>query len=281
MLLYYFVVNKNMVKSDLWIKDQLVLALEFCIKHVNYINSKGGTTFGRNQKTPEAKRIWREYQELKKLINQISEENGLSIKNTNSISMHIRTFQGYENSLKGKKGGLKHFKGAIEVWEEYNNYGKIYLNNNSILIKNYYNYKQKKKVNAKTKSNKVYDKVGVLEGTVVERLVKERERDPKVKEMKEADFIKKHSKLYCENCKVILEMKYVWLKDCECKQCINKEPHGARGYEVHHELPLFVISKPRRTLLKDVLLLCPNCHSMVHRSKQHYLTKKQLKQITV
>ncbi|MFM8998348.1 MAG: HNH endonuclease, partial [Candidatus Limnocylindrus sp.] len=37
--------------------------------------------------------------------------------------------------------------------------------------------------------------------------------------------------------------------------------------EVHHLAPLFIDDQPRRTTMSDLLLLCSNCHRMVHRSK--------------
>ncbi len=37
--------------------------------------------------------------------------------------------------------------------------------------------------------------------------------------------------------------------------------------EVHHLTPLFADSQPRKTTLNDLLLICSNCHRMVHRSK--------------
>ena len=37
--------------------------------------------------------------------------------------------------------------------------------------------------------------------------------------------------------------------------------------EVHHLAPLFSDSQPRRTTLDDLLLVCSNCHRMIHRTK--------------
>lgn len=56
--------------------------------------------------------------------------------------------------------------------------------------------------------------------------------------------------------------------------------YGDRGkdfIEVHHVLPLHA-SGPTRTKLKDLALICANCHRMIHRGAQ-WLTPVQLKEL--
>ena len=37
--------------------------------------------------------------------------------------------------------------------------------------------------------------------------------------------------------------------------------------EVHHVLPLGAQDQPRRTTFADLLLVCSNCHRMIHRTR--------------
>jgi 5-methylcytosine-specific restriction protein A len=89
------------------------------------------------------------------------------------------------------------------------------------------------------------------EGRLLQRQHFVRERDRNLRRKKIADFLKKHPKVYCEVCGFDFEKVY-----------------GERGreyIEVHHTLPLHA-SGETKTKLSDLILLCANCHRMIHRS---------------
>lgn len=78
-----------------------------------------------------------------------------------------------------------------------------------------------------------------------------RERDPKLREQKLKLVSIEGREIACEVCEFNFELTY-----------------GARGrgyIEVHHVTPLHV-SGVVQTLLEDLVLLCSNCHRMIHRS---------------
>ncbi|MFD6197009.1 HNH endonuclease [Mycobacteriaceae bacterium NPDC060252] len=99
------------------------------------------------------------------------------------------------------------------------------------------------------------------EGRLLQRQHFVRERDRKLRRKKIADFLKSHPSVYCEVCRFDFEAVY-----------------GERGreyIEVHHVLPLHYTGETK-TKLGDLVLLCANCHRMVHRSAP-WLTPDELR----
>lgn len=92
---------------------------------------------------------------------------------------------------------------------------------------------------------------GVSEGRILQRQHFARERDPKLRQRKINDFKAKHDhQVYCEVC--LFDFGYFY---------------GERGrdyIEVHHIVPLSE-SGETTNRLKDLVLLCANCHRMIHR----------------
>jgi len=89
-----------------------------------------------------------------------------------------------------------------------------------------------------------------------------RERDPRLRREKLRQVAKAGQPVACEVCGFDFGAVYGSL---------------GNGYiEVHHRLPLHA-SGPRSTKLTDRVLLCSNCHRMIHRSKD-WLTSEQLRE---
>lgn len=89
------------------------------------------------------------------------------------------------------------------------------------------------------------------EGRLLQRQHFVRERDRKLRQRKVADFLKSHPRVFCEVCGFDFESVY--------------GDRGREYIEVHHVLPLHA-SGETKTKLRDLVLLCSNCHRMVHRS---------------
>ncbi|OZD05113.1 HNH endonuclease [Rhodococcus sp. 06-235-1A] len=88
------------------------------------------------------------------------------------------------------------------------------------------------------------------EGRLLQRQHFVRERDRKLRRKKIDNFLETHDRVACEVCGFDPEAVY-----------------GERGREyteVHHVLPLHV-SGETRTKMSDLVLLCANCHRMIHR----------------
>lgn len=79
------------------------------------------------------------------------------------------------------------------------------------------------------------------------------DRSRKIRAAKVEQFKDKYGAVYCENCSFDFSTKY-----------------GLRGdgfIEVHHVIPLAAILPNTITYLSDLMLLCSNCHRMVHRRR--------------
>ncbi|WP_271800548.1 HNH endonuclease [Dietzia maris] len=92
---------------------------------------------------------------------------------------------------------------------------------------------------------------GAQEGRLLQRVHFTRERNPKLRRQKLDDFLKTHDRVHCELCGFDFEARY-----------------GERGrdfIEVHHVVPLHE-SGPTTNKLTDLILVCSNCHRMIHRA---------------
>jgi 5-methylcytosine-specific restriction protein A len=91
------------------------------------------------------------------------------------------------------------------------------------------------------------------------------DRSGPIRTAKVKAFKHQHGNVYCENCAFDFEEKY-----------------GERGkgfIEVHHTQQLAALLPNVVTRLTDLMLLCSNCHRMIHR-KQPLLTPEALREIT-
>jgi 5-methylcytosine-specific restriction protein A len=89
-----------------------------------------------------------------------------------------------------------------------------------------------------------------VEGRVVQRLVNVRERDPKLRNAKIKQARKLTGAIACEACGFDFEKFYGEL--------------GEGFIHVHHRVPLHFSGETESTL-DDLVLVCVNCHQMIHR----------------
>ena len=98
-----------------------------------------------------------------------------------------------------------------------------------------------------------YEDEGFIEGAILEKQHKYKERNPKVVRAKKALVLKEKGYLQCEACDFIFKDKYGEIGD---------------GYiECHHIVPLADIDVQKETKISDLALVCANCHRMLHRKK--------------
>ncbi len=100
------------------------------------------------------------------------------------------------------------------------------------------------------------------EGALLTRLHRYRERNSALVRRKKAAFTKSYGRLYCEACGFDFVKVY-----------------GDRGegfIECHHTIPVSALEAGRKTKLADLVLLCANCHRMVHSNKP-WLSVEQLR----
>jgi len=96
------------------------------------------------------------------------------------------------------------------------------------------------------------DDDGVTEGGLLERLQLRLERNRGIRDKAVAEFRKRHGRVACEACEFDFAARY-----------------GTRGQdyiECHHRVPLSQ-SGVTKTRIQDFVLLCSNCHRMIHRRR--------------
>jgi 5-methylcytosine-specific restriction protein A len=99
------------------------------------------------------------------------------------------------------------------------------------------------------------------EGRVLERLHRTRERSRGLREKKIREALTRGQRLSCEAC----GFDYV-------------QVYGERGagyIECHHTMPLHVVGEGR-TRLRDLALICANCHRVIHKGAS-WLTMDELR----
>ncbi len=93
-----------------------------------------------------------------------------------------------------------------------------------------------------------------------------RERNPKLISQAKENFKQKHSnQLFCEVCGLNFNEKYV--------------ASISDFIEAHHLKPVSQMKEGEKTKIEDIVMVCSNCHSMIHRHKPWLSTKKDLKKI--
>lgn len=102
------------------------------------------------------------------------------------------------------------------------------------------------------------------EGKEQELKHKTRERNQALVKKAKDLFKKKHGRLYCEVCDFDFNKKYGAI--------------GSDFIEAHHTVPISKLSGEVKTKVKDIALVCSNCHRMLHR-KRPWLEMKQLKKL--
>ena len=91
-----------------------------------------------------------------------------------------------------------------------------------------------------------------------------RERNQALIKKAKQNFVKKHGKLFCEVCEFDFEKVYGDI--------------GKGFIEAHHIKPVSDMKENEQTKVEDIIMVCSNCHSMIHRRKP-WLTKSELSKL--
>ena len=105
---------------------------------------------------------------------------------------------------------------------------------------------------------------GFLEGKIIERIHKSRERSYKVINLAKERFLEENGCLSCQVCGFDFEKTYGKL--------------GENFIEGHHIIAVSEMSHDHKTRVEDIALVCSNCHRMIHK-KRPWLKMDELKEI--
>lgn len=225
------------MKPPKWHRDEIILALDL------YYSIEPKEMDHKNPKIIELSEI------LNNLPIHKDRKDNQKFRNANGVGLKLSNFKAIDPDFEGK-GMDRYSKLDREVFFEFKG-----RNDDLKSIAN----QIKETVSNREITQKLYriqdeedDEIqSVREGRVIYKLHKLRERDSKINKKKKSNYLKQNKKLDCEICGFDFYEVYGDL--------------GKGFIEAHHRVPLAEISGETRTELKDLSLVCSNCHRMLHR----------------
>lgn len=190
--------------------------------------------------------------ELSKLLNRLPihdiRPDEVKFRNPNGVNLKLNNFKAFDPSYSGK--GMENYgKLDKQVFDEFESDTdrlhkiaeriRAVSQDLDLAIELY-------KINEE--DDRAFE---VREGTVIYKLHKYRERDSNIIKRKKEKEFQRLGKLPCEACTFDFYQKYGQL--------------GYKYIECHHRTPLSEFSSSTTTTLKDLALVCSNCHRMLHR----------------
>lgn len=240
----FSVTEKTQGKNPSWTLDEIILAMDFYLKHRSSIPDKADSSIAALS------------EELRSLGSAIGGELESTFRNVNGTYMKLMNLRHLDpqHSGTGLKAGGKLEK---QLWERYSDKPEELADIAGAIRRNFQSGEFDLSVTVDADDEEESE-----EGRVLTRTHRFRERDPKVSKRKKKAFLKQHGMLFCEACGFNFEKAY-----------------GKRGsgfIECHHIRPVSELKPGEKTKNEHLALLCSNCHRMVHRKKP-WLEIAQLK----
>ena len=236
------------MRNPKWTRDELLLTLDFYHKNFPRIPEKNSDSILALSKT------------LRKIQTILIKNIDSKYRNVNGVHMKLMNFHHINPEYSGK-GLYSVSQLDRKIFEEF-------INKKEELSK--ISEKLQETVNSSDYDLIISEVVDVdddyeaREGKLLTRVHRYRERDSKIVKKKKQQVLKKTGKLECEGCGFNFKVNY-----------------GERGdgfIECHHIKPVSKIKKNEKTKLVDLILLCSNCHRMVHR-KNPWLNLEELTEL--
>lgn len=228
--------TEKSIRPPKWKRDEIILALQL------YHSIEPREMDSKNPKIIEVSNI------LNKLPIHKSRKEHFKFRNPNGVSMKLNNFKAIDPNYEGK-GMDRYSRLDEEVFTEFQN-NISSLNKIAEQIKNTVS-NTKLAVKLYQIGDEDDDVLTVKEGRVIYKLHKYRERDIKLNKKKKQQYFKKYGKLDCEVCGFDFYNVYGKV--------------GEGFIECHHKVPLSEIEGESTTSIKDLALVCANCHRMLHR----------------
>lgn len=217
-----------------WTRDELILALDLYFKEPSARGSKSHPAV----------------LELSQILNRLpirpDAGNDATYRNPNGVGLKLSNFLQYDPGYSGV--GMKHGnKLEAVIWDEFaNDLQKLSDVAQAIIT----NAMSLPRVNADEATD---DEDEASEGRILTRAHKIRERNQDLVSKKKSTVLERTGKLECEVCGFDFSERYGEL---------------GRGFvECHHTKPVSTLKPNERTKIKDLAIVCANCHRMLHRVK--------------
>lgn len=228
------------MRNPPWIRDELILALNLYLKHRSAPPGK------------DSEKVI----ELSQFLNKMGQVTGPSqegtFRNANGVYMKMMNFRRFDPlyTKDGKKGLSRGNKDEEFVWADFASEPER-LNKACSAIR--------KIVDEHADDNNLVmqDEPEICdapEGRILTRVHRVRERDRNLVKQAKKLALKKHGRLFCEACNFDFAKTY--------------GPRGEGLIDVHHSKPLHTLAENSLTKVEDLVLLCANCHRVVHSSRK-------------
>lgn len=226
------------MRNPKWHRDEIILALDL------YFSSSRGSIDDKNPRIIEVSQI------LNELPLFPDRPDEVKFRNANGVTLKLSNFLAFDPEY-GGKGMSRGSKLDKIVFNEFFN-DKEKLRRIAGEIKKIAGDPEIKQKIYSIEEDEESLNDTVMEGQVLYKLHKVRERDVAIVQTKKNEVFKLLGKLACEAC--IFEFEYFY-------------GDIGKGYiECHHRTPLARMELASRTTLDDLALVCSNCHRMLHRS---------------
>ncbi|MBO1112588.1 HNH endonuclease [Bordetella petrii] len=240
--------SKEFSRNAIWSRDELILALDLYIRH-------RGTSLAKDAPVIE---------ELSQVLNELGimlgTSNSRTYRNTNGVYMKLMNFRRLDPdyTASGRSGLTRGNSDEVRVWKLFA-HDPVHLAEVAEFIRNGVLGYSKDVGIAERDESEIEE---AEEGRVATRIHRYRERDPRLVKEAKARALKRHGRLVCAACNFDFSQSY-----------------GITGkgiIDVHHTKPVHTMRPGEKTKVADLVLLCSNCHRVVH-SRRQWLTVAQIK----
>jgi 5-methylcytosine-specific restriction protein A len=223
--------GKTRSRSPTWSNDELILALDIYTQH--------------GLLDDEAPRVVALSELLNSLPIHADRGEQTTFRNPNGVALKLANFAALDPGYPGK-GMTRGGKRDKEIFSRYHSAPRE-LSAVALAIR-----QGARDLEPPTGDEDEPEMAEVLEGAVLYRLHRRRERNPAIVKKKKAAILKQTGRLACEVCGFDFGRVYGEL---------------GRGFaECHHRRPLHESGKTK-TSVKDLAIVCANCHRMAHHAR--------------
>lgn len=230
---------KTKARNPVWKRDELVLALELYMKHKRVPSESHPDVIALSDL-------------LGVLGKKASIEQNRTFRNRNGVVMKLANFQRLDPVYVelGFKGLSRGGKNEQIIWDEFAAFPQE-LAATAEAIRSEIMQLQQRTLLVEDDEDWV---VEALEGRLLTRAHRYRERNKAIIESKKKQALKTLGRLACESC------------GCDFEKTYGEVGKGL--IEVHHTKPLHTLRAEAKTKLEDLALLCANCHRVVHSQRK-------------
>jgi 5-methylcytosine-specific restriction protein A len=223
----------NRTRNPPWSRDESILGLDLYLKCAPSLP------------TEDDARVIELSTFLNKLPIHSAEMRGQNFRNPTGVAFKLANFLHIDptDNRKGFSGGSRT---DAAVWRDFHDKPELLARIVSA-IREFTESHEAKRI------SEISDDSEAEEGQVLSRTHLLRERNRPLIRKKKKSFVNKYGRLFCEVCSFDFNVTY--------------GPRGKTFIECHHLTPLADLRPATKTKLSDLVLLCANCHRIVHVSR--------------